>query len=669
MSAVTDLPLHKLTFRQIHLDFHTSEAIEGIGADFDPHHWQETLKEARVDSITCFAKCHHGWSYHPTKVGKQHPHLAFDLLRAQFDSAKKIGVRVPVYLSAGFDNVASAEHPEWRETDKDGRFLGSDKVGFHTLCFNSPYLDYLCDQIREVVALFPYADGIFLDITSQRPCWCHACREVMRQHNLDPDSESDVKACAVLAMERYMKASTEACVSLRADMPVFHNAGHVTRGDRDTLKYYSHLELESLPTGGWGYDHFPLSARYVINLNHDYLGMTGKFHTTWGEFGGYKHPNALRYECAAMLAFGAKCSIGDQLHPSGKMDQSTYGLIGASYKEVQAKEQWCQNVRSVADIGMLSSSAVNEDSGKEDTSPDSGAVRALLEGHFLFDVLDMEMDFNRYKLMILPDDIRISTQLGEKLSAYLAQGGKLLCTGTSGLGEGEKGFAFDFGTEWFGQSEFQPDYVMPRDDLRAPYVSNPLVMYLPSQRIKVTDGLTLGDVYDPYFNRTAEHFCSHQHAPPRPEASGYDCGVRKGNLLYLAHPVFRTYGAFGATACREYICRVIRHALEEPTLLVDLPTTARATLMHQPEHDRFVLHLLNANPISRGGLPPHNVSLGVIEDCQPLHDVQITLRLDGITSVTLEPQGRNLDFTVKGNTLHMTLDRLELHQMIVLHRD
>ena len=156
MSAVTDLPLHKLTFRQIHLDFHTSEAIEGIGADFDPHHWQETLKEARVDSITCFAKCHHGWSYHPTKVGKQHPHLGFDLLRAQFDSAKKIGVRVPVYLSAGFDNVASAEHPEWRETDKDGRFLGSDKVGFHTLCFNSPYLDYLCDQIRE------YASHVYL---------------------------------------------------------------------------------------------------------------------------------------------------------------------------------------------------------------------------------------------------------------------------------------------------------------------------------------------------------------------------------------------------------------------------------------------------------------------------------------------------------------------------
>ena len=43
--------------------------------------------------------------------------------------------------------------------------------------------------------------------------------------------------------------------------------------------------------------------------------MTGN-HTTRGEFGGYKHRNALRYECAAMLAFGAKCSVGDQLIPA-----------------------------------------------------------------------------------------------------------------------------------------------------------------------------------------------------------------------------------------------------------------------------------------------------------------------------------------------------------------
>ncbi|MCZ8098068.1 MAG: hypothetical protein O9972_09145 [Burkholderiales bacterium] len=50
--------------------------------------------------------------------------------------------------------------------------------------------------------------------------------------------------------------------------------------------------------------------------------MTGKFHTTWGEFGGFKTADALRYVASAMLAFGAACSVGDQVHPSGELEEA-----------------------------------------------------------------------------------------------------------------------------------------------------------------------------------------------------------------------------------------------------------------------------------------------------------------------------------------------------------
>ena len=66
--------------RQVHLDFHTSEKIDGIGKDFSKEQFQQMLKKGHVDSITVFSKCHHGWSYHPTKVNKMHPNLNFDLL-------------------------------------------------------------------------------------------------------------------------------------------------------------------------------------------------------------------------------------------------------------------------------------------------------------------------------------------------------------------------------------------------------------------------------------------------------------------------------------------------------------------------------------------------------------------------------------------------------------
>ena len=63
-----------MRYRQIHLDFHTSERIPGIGARFDAKKFAKTFADANVDSVTVFSKCHHGVSYHPTKVGQQHPH-------------------------------------------------------------------------------------------------------------------------------------------------------------------------------------------------------------------------------------------------------------------------------------------------------------------------------------------------------------------------------------------------------------------------------------------------------------------------------------------------------------------------------------------------------------------------------------------------------------------
>ena len=419
-----------------------------------------------------------------------------------------------------------------------------------------------------------------------------------------------------------------------------------------------------------------MSAKYCRNLDLDFLGMTGKFHTTWGEFGGYKHPNALRYECAAMLAFGAKCSVGDQLHPSGRLDESTYELIGSAYKEVEEKEPWCEGARNVADVGLLSGEAINDEnlSAREEVASDIGAGRVLLDGQVLFDVLDAEMDFSPYKALVLADDVSISPELKSKLDAYLAEGGKLMLSGASGLREDGSSFLFDIGAEPEGESEFSPDYVLPREDLRPDFCSSPFVMYLKSQRIKVTDGESMGEVYDPYFNRTYKHFCSHQHAPARPAPSGYAAGSRKGNILYLAHPVFSIYRFLGAVAYKAFALNALKHLLEDDlSFESNLPSSARVALAHQPEQSRYVLHLLHASPLWRGGemkLHGGNMAIRpkgieVIEDLLPLHDIEIALRVgQPVLSATLEPQGTPITFDQSGGTIRLKLDRLACHQMI-----
>lgn len=674
--------MHKLRYRQVHLDFHTSPAIDNIGGRFDKKQFQQALKAGHVNSITCFSKCHHGWSYHPTKVGKTHPNLKINLFAAQYEACKEINVNVPIYLSAGVDNVMSYERPDWRvrEAHNACQSLGGNtdpfRPSFHLMCFHSPYLEYLAEQVREAVRMFPKSDGVFLDIIHQGQCCCKHCVDWMHANDLDPQVEADRKVSMVDALDRYYRVITEACKCDDPNMPVFHNSGHIQRGQRDILQYFSHLELESLPTGGWGYDHFPMSAKYCENLPHDFLGMTGKFHTTWGEFGGYKHPNALRYECAAMLAYNSKCSVGDQLHPEGAMDMSTYEIIGQAYAEVEAKEPWSEGATSIAEIGLFSSDSlanpVQQHHAQE--AADVGASRILLEGHFLFTVLDREMDFSKYRMIILPDNVVVDDALQTKLNAYVAAGGKLFITGKSVLKADGSGLAFDIGATWHGTSEFKPDYALPTADLRASFLNMPMVMYTPSQRIKATKGQSLGQIFDPYFNRSYRRFCSHQHTPNNCTPSPYDCGVLNGNILYLAHEAFTLYRAAGAVAYKEWLIRSIKKLLGEPVVRTNMPSTARVSLNHQPDKKRYVLHLLYANTVNRGGQVHDfgmdhvgNKSVEVIDELMPLHDVKVDVVLPKkITRATIVPDNRTLTVTTQSDRTHLAIDEFTCHCMIEL---
>ncbi|MBR6794809.1 MAG: beta-galactosidase, partial [Clostridia bacterium] len=127
--------------RCVHLDFHTSEKIKGIGADFKREEFAAALKEANLDSITVFAKCHHGNLYYHSDKYFTHPHLTVPLLEEQLAACKEAGVSAKIYISAGFDEHSAMEHPEWLQVTSDGTHPNLLMPGFKRLCFNTPYLD------------------------------------------------------------------------------------------------------------------------------------------------------------------------------------------------------------------------------------------------------------------------------------------------------------------------------------------------------------------------------------------------------------------------------------------------------------------------------------------------------------------------------------------------
>ncbi|MFB0533302.1 MAG: alpha-L-fucosidase, partial [Desulfatiglandales bacterium] len=188
--------MDKLPFRQIHLDFHTSPLIKGIGEDFDAGKFAKTLKEAHVNSVTVFAKCHHGMSYYPTKVGIMHPHLKRDLLGAMIQVCHRERIRVPVYISVVWDEDAARKHNDWVQVNQEGKLAERPPLGnfsWRSLCLASPYVNYLEEQAREILENYE-VDGLFFDIVRQiRPgCICNYCLDSMEKLNLDPENDGDL---------------------------------------------------------------------------------------------------------------------------------------------------------------------------------------------------------------------------------------------------------------------------------------------------------------------------------------------------------------------------------------------------------------------------------------------------------------------------------------------
>ena len=650
---ITDRRISNMRNRQVHLDFHTSGLLS-VGKEFSKEQFAAMLKAGHVDSITVFSKCHHGWSYHPTNVNETHPGLDFDLLGAELEVCRELNVNAPVYISAGYDEKELEKHPEWllcysRNPEDNIREL-REGAHFHRICFNSPYLDFLCAQIEEVMEIYNPC-GIFLDIVAPTVCHCERCVADMKKAGLDPDSDSDCVAFSKTIYEKYVSATNSAVRKHSSTASIFHNSGHISKDYPFMVNSSTHLEIESLPTGGWGYDHFPMSAAFARTTGKEYLGMTGKFHGTWGEFGGFKHPNALIYETSLSLALGAGCSVGDQLHSSGKMNESTYNLIGSAYALIEEKEKYTCGMRNFSDIAVLSGEALCGRNKGE--TPDTGANRMLLEGHQLYDFIDGNADFGKYDLIILPGIQIDNLEIISKLRSFAADGGKIIAAGLSGINNGK--FFLDFGAEYGGASEFSPTYSVPYFDTSVGRTE--FVMKCDAQNISVTDGRIVCAKQNPFFNRTREHFCSHQQAPNDSNAS-FPGVVIKRNLAYICWDVFSGYASEGHLIFKEIFNSVMNEFYPNGTRVVtDMPDRGVVTLMTDGKNQ--ILHLLYAHTTVRGRRTE------VIEDTVPLFNITCSVAMcEKPSEVTLVPENRSVDFTYSEGRVSFTVPKVNIHQMV-----
>ncbi|MFH0965035.1 MAG: hypothetical protein V2A58_13630, partial [Planctomycetota bacterium] len=343
----------RLPRRAIHLDFHTLPAVPDVGIDFDADAFARTLADARVDFITVFAKCNLGLAYYPTKVGVVHPSLARDLLGEMVEACHACDIAVAAYFNAGLDHEMALRHRDWALLGDDGRAYGEDHLDhfFRSMCFASPWADHLSAMIEEVLTSYPI-DGLFLDCWHYgKGCQGYECAAAMRAKGVDPTDPASRVAFQNEAQLDFIRQVRRLIDEKRPEATYFLNGIPYDF----QLPFASHLDVESLPTGGWSYDNFPWKVRYLRKRIRHVVGQTGRFHRSWGDFGGLRTQAGLDYDCFQAASHAAAVCVGDHMHPRGTLSAEAYRRIGSIYRRLEALEEWTRDANPLTDTAVVAS--------------------------------------------------------------------------------------------------------------------------------------------------------------------------------------------------------------------------------------------------------------------------------------------------------------------------
>ncbi len=651
----------------VFFDFHTMPANPDVGKAFDFDAITGRLADAGVDYMVFPARCNLGTAYYNTKVGIRHPALEYDLIGKLAEACVKRDISLTTYINIGLSHEEALLHREWCVLNQEGYTYRPNRLDhfFRQMCYNTGYADHVTEMVREVVSGYPIS-GLFFDCMYTHPCVGVECIREMKDLGLDWEDEEQLHDYNYMKMNRMAKKLSDAAREINPELLLYCN-GIDYEAQHEIGTY---LEFECLPTGGWGYESLPMGARYLRTLGKPVLNMSGRFHKSWGDFGGIRTEPSLEYDLVYGMANAMRTTVGDHFHPRGDINQPVFDMYKRLYDRLQRYEPWLDGATAEVDTAIVwptaypgykyMSPAKRECYNKHFTAL-KGACRLLCELKVQFDIVTDFVDWDKYELLILPDHITLNGEWAARIRKHLDKGGAILSSAWSGLDPDMQGFVFeDWGAKYLGEDPHDPAFFTPAQDFAEGLPDMPITLYQRGTSIDPMPGAhALGEIIAPYYNEHWDGEHGFVYIPPD-KPTGRACGVQLGRVAHFSHPLFTSYNIDAQVPVKQYVSNLLSRIMPRPLVKAPgLPSFARANVTAQP--GRRMLWLMSYVPERRGA------SVDMIEEPIELRDVEVTVRSDGkdVRSVYLAPDKTPLQFEETDGYVHTTVPSVNGYAVVV----
>lgn len=446
-------------------------------ANYDPAGMIDQVAAAGADGVMAYFQSHVGLCNWPTRSGRQHAAFAGrDPMAQTVAHAHERGLPVCAYYSVNFNNWAWREHPDWRlipafSSPFGGGLLVRERYGL--CCLNNPdYRDFLLTQTDEITAGYDI-DAFFFDmIWWMSVCLCDHCRARARAETgedipevidwLDPAwcrfqaaRERWISELAALLRERVRRA--------RPGLQVYHNFALGLANWGRGVSFSSVAGHDFL--GGdfyGGRDEQLVISRLMLNLSPS---RPAEFMTTVGanlaEHERLKSTQELTVQTCAAAASAAAFLMIASLDPDGGVNPVVFERISAAFARTAPYQDYLGG-EPVEDIAVYCSDASKMSFAENGRSLSEGplggnfayphlaalqgACRKLQAAHLPFGVITRKQldELARYRLVVLPNVLRMDEGEVAALRAYVAGGGRLYASQYSSLtlSDGRRGDDF-----------------------------------------------------------------------------------------------------------------------------------------------------------------------------------------------------------------------------------
>ena len=405
--------------------------------------------------------------------------------------------------------------------------------------------------------------------------------------------------------------------------------------------------------------------RYVRGFGIPLHGCTVCFKDFWADFGGLKSPAQIHTEVAAYVSQGARCDIGDQLPPDGRLEPAIYHVIGEAYRHIERIEPYLEQAVPVTEAALLGSgdAPCNE--------VNYGWVKLLTESRVQFDLVERETKWeDRYALVVLPENFWVDQAMAARLHTFIAGGGAVIAAHTSGVLAGtETSWLEQYGLHYAGMSPFTPAYMVPQVNFTGDVPPYAYALYEGASQWRTeSPAVALALLGEPLFQRSPEHYMSHLQTP-FDHTTAYAALAHSGKVALVAFPLGQGYYNQGFWVYRQAFQQALREVLPIPLIQSDAHLTTELSLTHQlakPDtgrKERYMVHIVNFSPVRR--TPKHT---DFHDDPIPLTNVTVRVNLPlKVATATALYAGQDLPVhRVAGGGVEFLVPRVEIHEVVCL---